>query len=448
MNIGRNAYWNVAEVLCAALVQFLIFRLIIDRLGISSLGVWSLVLSSLAFAKIADVGISSGLVRYIARPQSKENTLLPSDYIETALIANAILYLCIGAAVYLPASYMLGFAIGGAQLDDARGLLPYSIGSFVLLSLSSVTSSSLIGLKRADLKSIISITGLGVQLVVSLITINRFGLIGVAIAQIAQSLLVVTGGWLRVLSLVQKHAYWRFPSRLNVPALKEMLGFGLALQFMNIANLLYEPLTKFVFAAVAGPGALGLYEAAYRLVFQVRAIIIAPTLNLTPMFAGVSPEDIESKRQMYGTWTASVLFAAATSGILIICGSPLVSLLLFGEFQLSYLIWTAVLSVGWFFNIVAAPAFLLGIGIGRVRGNIIGCLVSTAVSPILGIFLGSIFGGIGVVVAAAFAIAIGGVVVMAINCRSAGFGGVFPSRADFSEVVLRIRGLIIRHVAR
>jgi O-antigen/teichoic acid export membrane protein len=226
-----------------------------------------------------------------------------------------------------------------------------------------------------------------------------------------------------------------------------MIGFGVRLQVLSVTNLIYDPATKFVLSAVAGPAALGLYETAYRLVFYARALIIAPSQNLTPKFASFGTDRMDLTRQLYQMSSAMFSLFGALGGILLVLASPLISVLLLKHAQPSYTVWVAILSIGWFFNIAAAPAYLMGIGTGQLRWNIIGSAFTALCSLVLGYCLGQIFGGIGVVVAASVAIAGGGIITAAVNCRIAGLDTCLPTMAAYAESVAYLRREVVRALA-
>ena len=73
MRMARNTLWNVAEVIIGAAVLFLLYRLIIAKLGVEALGIWALVLATTAVAKLADVGVASGLGRFVALQREEAN---------------------------------------------------------------------------------------------------------------------------------------------------------------------------------------------------------------------------------------------------------------------------------------------------------------------------------------------------------------------------------------
>lgn len=429
MNIRRNAPWNIAEVVATVLVQLVIYRIIIQQLGIVALGIWSLVFSTLAFARVADLGMANGLTRFIARPPGTDDGFSPPiAYIETAMTGTLILYVVLGAIAYIPANYALAWAVKGGHLIEARGLLPYAVVTFILVNLSAVTSSALVGFHQSGKKSVISVLGLGVQLIASLAAVRSYGLIGLALAQICQNLFLILAGWVTVLSVAEAGVRWSSPFKFNMRAFREMVGLGVRLQVLNIATFLYDPLTKFVFSAVAGPAALGVYEAVYRLVFQARALLTAPAQNLPPMFAAMD-NDAAGRAALYQKAVAMMILIAALGFFLVVLASPVVSIVLLNGIRTSYILWVVILAAGWTVNIAAMPAYFMGIGGGWVRWCIIGSAFNTIVSPVLGYVLGVPLGGLGVVIGAAAGIA-GGAIVMAIaNCRIAGVRLLPPSTA-------------------
>jgi hypothetical protein len=52
--------------LFTAILYFLLYKYLLDKLGIKLLGVWSLILSFSSIANLANIGITSGLVKFVA----------------------------------------------------------------------------------------------------------------------------------------------------------------------------------------------------------------------------------------------------------------------------------------------------------------------------------------------------------------------------------------------
>jgi O-antigen/teichoic acid export membrane protein len=70
-----------------------------------------------------------------------------------------------------------------------------------------------------------------------------------------------------------------------------------------------------------------------------------------------------------------------------------------------------VLALGWLLNTLTAPAYFANMGIGTLRWNTIGHVIIGVLNLGLGLLLGSIYGGIGVVLGWVISLALGSSVV-------------------------------------
>ncbi|ENZ81058.1 MAG: oligosaccharide flippase family protein [Aquamicrobium sp.] len=437
--LKRNAVWNLLEVLLSSLVLFVLYRLILKHLGVASLGVWSLVLATTSLARVADLGASGGLGRYVAvsqaRGQGGEEALV---YVETALLTNTAFYLVLGFVLYWPAWWGLGLSIHGPALEQARSLLPFAIGSFVLQNIANVLTGALVGFHRSYQKSMLMLVTLMAQAGVAVASVKTLGLRGVALAQIVQYLLLTGAGWFLVARAAGKTGFV-LPWRVRMAPLRELMGFGLRLQALNIASFLFEPFTKFAFSSLGGLSALGMYELASRGILQVRQLVVAPGQNLPPLFAAAYERDAAEMRRIY---ESALTVMAAASGISMLgmaVGSPLISLVWLHHVDSLFIVFSCILAAGWFFNTVSAPGYFLGIGTGRLRWNIVGGLISTLGSPALALLLAKPLAGVGVATAAMTATGCGAVFTWLMNCRSLGVP-VMPSHYAWTRLLTRIAG--------
>src|SRR3990167_5337243 len=135
MTLRRNALFSVAEVLLNGLGLFFIYNNVVSTLGVSLLGVWSLVLATTAFGRLADVGISAGLARFVAREQAKGEAGSPQSYIETGMLSVAAIMGVLTLVAYWPIYFALGIALHDQQLALARQIIPYAMLTFWLLKI-------------------------------------------------------------------------------------------------------------------------------------------------------------------------------------------------------------------------------------------------------------------------------------------------------------------------
>jgi O-antigen/teichoic acid export membrane protein len=435
--LKRNTIWNLLEVLVSSIVLFVLYRLILKHLGVASLGIWSLVLATTSMAKVADLGAAGGLGRYVAVSQARDGA--GDDalvYVETALLTNVLFYLALGALLYWPAWWGLGLSIHGPAIEQARALLPFAIGSFVLQNISNVVTAALIGFHRSYQKSMLTLFTLMVQAGVALATVKTLGLRGVALAQIVQYILLACAGWFLVVRAAGVTGF-ALPWRIRMAPLRELMGFGLRLQVLNIASFLFDPFTKFAFSSLGGLSALGMYELASRGILQVRQLVVAPGQNLTPLFAAAHEREPGEMRRIYETALTVIGAASGVAMLAMAVGSPIISLIWMHHIDPLFVLFSFILAGGWFFNTLATPGFFLGMGTGRLKWNIVGSLVSTLGSPSLAWLLAKPLGGVGVATAAMISIGSGGVITWIMNCRALGVP-VVPSREAWARLFARI----------
>lgn len=363
---------------------FLIYRSVVAELGIEMLGVWSIVLATTSFGRMADLGIAAGLSRFIATARAKGDVLLAATYFWTATASIMVLMAAVAFVGYLPLHAALAVALDGDQLEAARALLPWALLTFWLLSINAALFASLLGFHRADLRAIASISGMVLQVAASFLLVKSWGLLGLAWAQISQYVLAI------IISLAILAALRAVPKRvaLTRSAFKELMGFGIKLQIGTIANLLFEPLSKIVLGAVAGAATVGVFEMAYRMVYQVRSVAIMAFQNLVPAFAELQESAPERSLALF---VRSNRIAAASATLLmsaIVIASPLISLVWLRSYSGDFVLFTCLVSLCWTVNILCAPSYFFGMATGRINANIGGQVLTGILSPVLAFILG------------------------------------------------------------
>jgi len=419
-SLRRNTVWNLAEVVGSGLMLFVLLRLILDGLGITALGIWSLVVATTSFARFADLGAANSLGRYVALSQAKgeggQGALL---YVETALITNTLLYLSLGLILYWPAWWALGLVTDGVATEQARELLPFAIGAFVLQNVANVVTSALVGFRRSDQKSMLVLVALTVQTAVALATIGSLGLRGVALSQIVAYLLRSVFGWCLAIRASTGRFRLAVPHRMGLKPLRDLIGFGLRLQAANLAVFLFDPATKFVLTSTLGLATLGIYEAASRGILQMRELVALPGLNLTPVFTAelhTNPSGVQAiyERAFVAIFLAAVILMGAMS-----FGSPVISFIWFGQFNQTFVMFSAILAVGWFVNMIAVPAYHLGIAAARIRWNIVGGAAISFLGPTSAYLLVGSFGAPGGALGVTIAVIAGSLITAIMNSKDA-----------------------------
>lgn len=424
-NLKKNSIWAILEVIGSALTLFLLYRVVLEILGIEALGIWALIMATTSLGKLADIGTSAGLSRFIALAQAKNELSKEVDYCETAFLTNLVLYSCIALLLWIPAYYGLEHVMGPDVLQQGRELLPYALLSFALMGVSQVITGSIIGQHHSDQKSIIILAGFLVQFFMAALLTANYGIIALAWAQITQYLLVIISGWFVFLHNHFGRWVFRLPLRWRFSTLKELLSFGLKLQTVTVVTLLFEPIIKFSMSAWGGVEAVGFYEMALRLIMKVRQLIIMPIQPLVPSFAHlaqVSPKKIGS---LYYKTMSLIIGIGVPLLLSIILVSPLISFIWIGHIEPSFIFFMNILAIGWLVNLLVAPSYFMGIGTGYVKGNFWGACITTVGGLIFAYIFGYMAGSYGVALAAGTMLAAGALTTQRMNCRVAKLKG-FP----------------------
>lgn len=443
LKLKQNVIWALAEVVISSLVLFFLYRIVVKDLSVEALGIWSLVMATTSLGKLADIGTAAGLGRFVAASRAKKDDAKAIDFAETALLTNLVLYLGIAAIMWAPAYYGLSLMISGESLVKARELLPYALISFILMSITAATTGAIVGQQRSDQKSMVTIASLFVQFSVALLFVPHHGLPALAWAQTAQYLVIVCVSW--ALFLRNHFGVWTFrlPLRWRPAVLKELIGYGVKLQALSVVSFFYEPVVKFLMSSLGGLEALGFYEMAQRLVLQIRHLVVMPNQTIVPSFAHLKECEPERIEPLYHKAMAlSIVFGLPLmTGVAVT--SPLICAIWIGHIEPLFVIFTILLSFGWFANLLAAPAYLLGVALGRLRGNLYGTIVTTVGAAVLSYIFGHFFGKFGVAVPAIGMLGAGSLLTMVMNCRTLHVR-IFPASDDFHDLLNEARSYLKR----
>ncbi len=154
--------------------------------------------------------------------------------------------------------------VGPTHLAEASALVPFVVGILVLGALSVAVTSAIDGTQRADERALVMMASAGVFLLTSWLLIPQVGIVGFGMAQLIQQLATIALGWV----VLRRHVAdlgW-VPHHWRREVFIETTGYALKLNAIAIVGLLFEPLTKFAFNHVGGPGLVAVYELASRLV--------------------------------------------------------------------------------------------------------------------------------------------------------------------------------------
>lgn len=395
-HISRNVVATVTQVLISGVVFFVLYRYLYDRLGVEQIGVWSLVLATTSVSRIGDLGLSAGVVRFVAQALGRSDTQRAADVVQTVVLTLGVFMAALLAIGYPLFVLALNYFIPAHDVPIALSILPYALISLWVMIIVSVFSGGLDGCMRMDLRSLLMGLSHLIYLGLTMLLVPKYGLEGVAMAQLIQSIgLMVLLWWLLRRQLTELPF---IPLHWKLSVLKEMIGYGVNFQIITVMNMLFDPVVKALMSRFGGLEALGYYEMANKLILQGRAIIVEASRVMVPAIATLQEHDVVKATQLFMTsyrmtFYVSVLFYGSL-GIFI----TTISMLWLGHYQATFIQFALLLNLGWFANTLIGPAYFSNLGSGKLRANMISHVIMGLCSLIVGGVLGLNFGGVGVVI--------------------------------------------------
>jgi O-antigen/teichoic acid export membrane protein len=377
-------------------------------LPIAEIGLWSLVVGTTLVARLSELGLGAGVLRFVAGDLAAGRPREAARTIGMALVAVTVL---VGALALLLQPVLHGYLLQltPAALHPAVAvLLPAALIGVVLSTTGNVVLAAIDGSQRMDLRACLQIGSSLIQLGMTWYVLPRSGVMGLGLVQVVQagSLLaagLITMAWLLRRPLSEYIGFERARFR-------ELLIYGGGLQVTAIAQLLFEPLLKVLLTSYSGLALTGYFDMANRIVMQFRSVIAAAYNALVPHVAalsgsgGIEPERL---RAIYREACALLLFVLLPYFACLAAGLPLALTLWKGQFDPVFLAVALLQCAAWLVNLLSLPSYLLNVGMGQLRWNIAAHVAMGLATVTLGPVLGSQLGGSAVLVLGALALAAG-----------------------------------------
>lgn len=404
-----NAILAAIQVFVVSIVLFVLYRFLLKVIGVENLGIWSLVLAITSLAQIASFGLSESVIRYVATFLAREEHTNVSVVIQTGTIAVGIISGFILLAVYPLSKWVLQLFIPADSMKIAAEILPFTLLAMWFWLVASIFHGGLDGCQRIDIRSIIIIVGSLSNLFLCFMLAPEYGLMGVAYARLAQQSVLFLMGWLLLKRHIKKLPL--VPYRFDIKLFKTIVNYGFNFQLITATSIFFDPVTKALMSKFSGLSMVGYYEMASKMVQQIRLLIVSANQVVIPAIAELKERTPEIIRPVYLTsYQLLYYLALLIFSILIVC-TPIISLLWIGHFERIFVVFSIMLSLGWFLNTTSMPAYYSYFGIGYVRWNVIGHIIMSLSNVILGFLLGMTFGGIGVVTAWIISLILGSAII-------------------------------------
>ncbi len=442
-----NAVLSTLEVIVTGLTIFFVYRLMFKELGAERIGIWSLVLASASLSRLTSFGLSDSIVKFVAKHAALNDLAAVSRILQTSMLAVGLSVGAVLLCLYPFAEYLLGFVIEASSLAQAMEILPWAMFSAWTSVLGAIAMGAFNGLQRFDLRCIVVVASMVCYAVLSVLLVNDYGLLGLAYAHFAHSVVLLMSTLFllrRLVSLPLIRYHW------SSHAFREMFSYGLHLQVVYIMIMLLDPATKALVSHFGGLAEVGYFEMASRMTLQLRGLIVTAIRIIVPAVANlveVAPGEVA---QLYRKSFNTVVFVSVPFYTLVAVMTPTISIIWIGRIEPFFVKAVLLSTLGWFVNTFSAPAYYVYMGTGRLRWNTAAHVLMAILNIALGWTLGKQFGANGVLIGMAVSLSIGSLLLTLVYHYEARISleGVFskPNLAlSFSCVVgLLVTALLYR----
>ncbi|MHA1342101.1 MAG: oligosaccharide flippase family protein [Promethearchaeota archaeon] len=400
---------SLVQIVVVSGVLLLLYRFLLSTIGVEKLGILSLVLATTSVAQIANFGLSGSVVKFVARHLARGEEEKVSGVIQTAAISVASFTGCLLLIGFPVAKWALGLVIRDKSLAVAIYILPCAFFAFWIMVISSIFLAALDGYQRIDLRNFLLMGGAFIHLLLCFLLTPTYGLIGVLYSRVIQNIIILFCSWF----LLKKYlpSLPIFPYKWQRGLFKEIIGYGLNLQFISIAVMTRDPITKGLISRFGGLSMVGYYEIANQMSRQIRSLIGSANNVLVPAIADLKEKTPEKIKSVYLTSYQLVFYLGLTLCSVFVVSIPIISELVIGRYERIFVIFGILLIIASFEDILAGPAYFANLGIGELRWNVVGHITLALLNAIGGFLLGMFFGGIGVVSARVISLAVGSSII-------------------------------------
>ncbi len=292
-----NALTSVAQVLTVGAGYVLLYRFLLAYIGAERIGIWSVVIAATSIANAANLGLSAGTVKFVAKYLALGREETVSGVVQTTAVTLCLFSGAVLLAVYPFSEWIFRHIVPASRLAETAPLLPYVFFSMWLMVVGSVFLAGLDGYQRIDIRAGLVMSGTLIFLALSFILVPAHGLMGLAYARVAQDGFTLAGGWLMLKRRLRPLPVFCF--KWDKRLFREMLGYGVNFQLISVSVMLCDPLTKGMLARFGGLGMAGLYEMASRMIGQLKALLVTASQALVPAIADLHEKEPETVQKLY-----------------------------------------------------------------------------------------------------------------------------------------------------
>ena len=380
-SVGRNAKWSLVQTIVGALTVFVLYKFLYGHLGPDKLGLWTVVLASVSVGRLAELGLSTTVLRFVSMHLAAGDRARAADILETGIVSIGAPFALILLICYPLATAAMQYVVPGENVAGARGILPFAFATLWFGVTGTIVQSALDGCGRMDVKSRILIVGNLVYVAAAILMVQEWGIVGLAVCQLLQAALVGVLVW--VATRRELPGLQGAPVKWDRSCFREIIGYAAGLQLGNLLLLLFEPATKILLSRYCGLSEVAHFEMANQVVSRVRGLVTSAMQAYLPVLSSTGSA-IDTARGMVGeaSFFISRLGLPLMAGLVI--SYPVISILWIDHMHPDFIVYGWILGTGWLVATMAMPTYYYCVGAGRIRAILASQALTVGLNTVLG----------------------------------------------------------------
>ena len=405
--LSKNIISNILQVLISTILMFVLYRYLSKKLGVEDLGVWAVVMAIASASRIADLGMTVSITKFVASSIAKKQLEEAGEIVETGVITFIIAVPVLLLILYPVIIWGIEIIFIKNGLSKAMEILPFAILTFYLTMITSIMQSGLDGCQKMGIKASIIIIIQILYVLIALILVDSYGLNGLVWAQVVQGILLVIINWYFLRLTFVKNSI--VPIRWKKELFIKILKYGSNIQIGSLMMIFFDPLTKGLLAKYGGLSAAGYFEIANQVVSKARSLIIVANQAIVPKISQMSETSEGKIADIYIINMRLLILSIMPIFGLMIMLSGVFSNIFLGIYEEQFILFFNISAIAWGINTMSGAAYFVNIGTGKVSMNTIGNILMGFFNGFIGWKMGEVYGAKGVILTYSTALMVGSV---------------------------------------
>ena len=317
---AHTAITGIGSHAVSVLTNLLLVPVMLHYMGSQQYGLWLTLQSLTAFTAFLDFGISNSALNAITAANAKKDyeqvgSLILTSFVTLAGIAAVIGLSAVAAWPLIPWDRICGAVAASSARDIATGGVVFAAYAAALLPLGFVERVA-VAFQEGRLANVARAVA-AIATVATTAAVVQVGgsFTSMCLATTLPSLVVWVGTWV----LLGKSRPWIFPGtlRFDLSRIRQLSAAGMMFVGIQATAVLGSAVDNPIIAAIAGPAAVAVYGAHYKL-FALVSVLSG--LFLSPLWPAYADAEAHQERRWIITTMTWSVRAAAACGIVLGCG--------------------------------------------------------------------------------------------------------------------------------